>query len=108
MTKRYKVTLIDDLDGTLASETIEFTSEGTAYEIDLTADHAAEFRAALAPWVAHARTKTRRSAGRAVDAPGTSRAIRRWAKDHGVACPAKGRVPQDVRTKYLAAVASHE
>lgn len=103
MSKHYKVTLIDDLDGTLASETIKFTSEGTSYEIDLTDEHAAESRAALAPWVAHARPKTRPWGGRPVDAPGTSRAIRRWANDHGVPCPVKGRVPQEVRDMYLAA-----
>lgn len=45
------VTLVDDLDGSEASETIEFSFDGKTYEIDLNTKNAGTFRAALAPYV---------------------------------------------------------
>lgn len=34
----------------------------------------------------------------------TPRMIRTWAADHGVPCPARGRIPSQVRTAYANAV----
>lgn len=51
MAKRTVHVLIDDLDGTEAEETVKFAIDGVAYEIDLTGEHAAGMRAALAPFV---------------------------------------------------------
>ncbi|WP_294981886.1 Lsr2 family protein, partial [uncultured Microbacterium sp.] len=52
--------LVDDLDGTVLEvgdgETVLFSLDGTAYEIDLTTDNAAALRDALAPYVAAARS----------------------------------------------------
>jgi len=50
------VTLHDDLDGTYAEETVSFSVDGTAYEIDLNGPHAKELREVLRPFVAAART----------------------------------------------------
>ncbi|TLM70892.1 Lsr2 family protein [Pseudarthrobacter sp. NamB4] len=47
MAKRTIITLTDDLDGSDAEETISFSVDGTAYEIDLNADNARNLRAAL-------------------------------------------------------------
>lgn len=60
MAKRTVITLIDDIDGTDAVETIAFTIDGAGYEIDLSADNAAVFRAALEPYS----TAARRTGGR--------------------------------------------
>ena len=53
-----RIILIDDLDGTPATETLRFTYDGTPYEIDLSTDNAAKFRDDLAPFI----TAGRRSA----------------------------------------------
>lgn len=58
--------VIDDLDGTIldaeTGETVPFALDGCAYEIDLSTDHVAALRQALAPYVTAARPVT---AGRA-------------------------------------------
>jgi hypothetical protein len=56
MAQRVETTLVDDLDGvSLADETIRFGIDGSVYEIDLTAEHAAELRASLNAYVGVAR-----------------------------------------------------
>ena len=45
----------DDIDGSGAAETLSFALDGLSFEIDLTAEHAAELRAALAPYTAAGR-----------------------------------------------------
>jgi hypothetical protein len=47
--------LVDDLDGSEAVTTMSFSLDGRTFEIDLSAEHLAEFRAALEPFVAAAR-----------------------------------------------------
>ena len=41
----------DDLDGTIATEIVRFSVNGTSYEIDLNTAHAAALRGKLAPYV---------------------------------------------------------
>jgi hypothetical protein len=56
MAQRVETVLFDDLDGrTLADETIRFGIDEAVYEIDLTAEHAAELRSFLNPYVGAAR-----------------------------------------------------
>lgn len=56
MGQRVKTVVIDDLDGVSpADETIRFAIDGTAYEIDLTVDHAEELRSSLNMYVGAAR-----------------------------------------------------
>jgi hypothetical protein len=64
MATRTTVTLVDDLDGGTAEETVGFGLDGAAYEIDLSAANAGELRSALERYVAAARrTGGRRSVG---------------------------------------------
>ena len=42
------VTVVDDLDGSEAAESVEFALDGVAYEIDLSEDNAEKLRDALA------------------------------------------------------------
>src|SRR5690606_11078099 len=55
MARRIVHQLVDDLDGTVlevgSGETVLFSLDGVAYEIDLTDDHAAQLREALRPYV---------------------------------------------------------
>lgn len=61
-------TLVDDLDDTVpAEETVTFALDGTSYEIDLSAEHAAGMRDDLRTWVTHARRTSR--GGRARRSP---------------------------------------
>ena len=59
MARRIVHQLVDDLDGTVlepgAGETVTFSLDGVAYEIDLTDDNAAAFRAAMSPYIDAAR-----------------------------------------------------
>ena len=55
MTKKIHVHLIDDLDASEASETVQFEVDGRNYEIDLSSRNAQKFRAEIAPYIAHAR-----------------------------------------------------
>lgn len=49
------VELVDDIDGSPATTTIEFSVGGKNYVIDLSDQHADEFNKALAPYIEHAR-----------------------------------------------------
>jgi hypothetical protein len=105
------VTLVDDLDGGSAAETVAFALDGTAYEIDLSAENAARLRDAFAEWVGHARKAGRqgaagRVAGRRKSAPGPlvdPAAVRAWAKGRGIAVNVRGRVPASVVEQFIAA-----
>jgi hypothetical protein len=61
--KRVEVLLIDDLDGTDASESVRFSLDGTSYEIDLSAQNAEDLRLVLDAYVSKAR-KVANSANR--------------------------------------------
>ena len=116
MAQKVQVLLVDDIDGGTAEETVTFSLDGVAYEIDLTADHAAELRESFSRWVGHAR-KTgsgSRSSGRQTRGGGQSRrsgssssgdatAIREWARENGHEVSERGRISADVRAAYEAA-----
>ena len=50
-----EIRLVDDLDGEVADETVEFGVDGKNYEIDLSTANAKKLRDALAEFVAAAR-----------------------------------------------------
>ena len=56
MAKSIVVTLIDDLEGGTASETVAFSLDGKNYEIDLNDTNAAKLRKALEPFAEKAVT----------------------------------------------------
>jgi hypothetical protein len=113
MAQRVLVVLIDDLDGTEASETVKFAVDGNTYEIDLTAAHAGELRQTLAPWVGHARKIAAAAGARAgsgsggrkrarIDA-GQLQDMRRWARENGYQVSGRGRISQEIQQAYQAA-----
>ncbi len=107
MAQKVQVVLVDDIDGSAATETVAFALDGASYEIDLNDAHAAELRAALDPWVAAGRrTSVRRSLAKSRKAQATgpdAATIRAWAKANGVEVPERGRIPATVREAYDAA-----
>ena len=106
MTRKVQVVLQDDLNGGEPAQTLSFSLEGRAYEIDLTEQNAQALRDALAPWIAAARhasiariPQPRSRPGRASDTVD----IRRWAKENGIPVSERGRISLDLRTRYEAA-----
>ena len=103
MAKKTVVSLVDDIDGAEAVETISFSINGTSYEIDLSSSNSKAFHKALKPYVEAGRKTSARSARRS-SSPGPSpRDIRAWAAANGVGVPVRGRIPAGVQDKYRAA-----
>ena len=101
-----QVTLVDDLDGGAAAESVTFSLDGKSYEIDLSEKHAAALRDAFAPFVssarraggsAAARQKMSMRAGRPRE---ESAAIREWATANGLGVSARGRISSTVLEAY--------
>ncbi len=72
MAQQTTVRFLDDLDGSDAAGTFDFSLEGRTYQIDLSDENAAKLRAALTPFIDAARKAGARSPGR-----GRARAQRR-------------------------------
>lgn len=110
--RKTTVVLVDDLDGEVADETVEFELDGTAYEIDLTAKNARAMRDSLADFTSTARRLGRLQAGRANKGRGrvptaTSPSdrkrntdIRRWCRENNVACADRGRIAWRVQKAF--------
>lgn len=105
----------DDLDGTLIEDgrTVQFSWDGTAYEIDLTAENLAAFQAALAPYLNAARRdgsyrqpSAPKRRDRGVPGVRERQAIREWATANGYEVPARGRLTQTIQEAYEAAHAA--
>jgi len=114
MAQKVTVSLVDDLDGSEAGETVEFGLDGAFYEIDLSEDNAERLRDALAEYVEHARRSggRKRTGGRvavAGRAPRTAsadreqnQAMREWARKQGMTISDRGRIPKEVAEAYNA------
>ena len=112
MAKQVITSLIDDIDGKPADQTVEFAVEGVGYTIDLSDQNAKKLRTALQPFVdAGSRVAggqaTGRPAGRGGATPRASRdqtaAIRDWAARNGYEISNRGRIPAKVVEAYEAA-----
>jgi hypothetical protein len=109
MAQKVVVSLVDDIDGGRAAETVQFALDGKNYEIDLSETNAAALREALAKFVEPARRAgsggTRRGRGTS-SAPRSSsdreqnQAIRDWAREHGHKVSDRGRIPSEVIEAY--------
>jgi Lsr2 len=107
--QKVTVSLIDDLDGGQADETVEFAFEGRSYEIDLSSGNIGKLRDALAPFVAAGRKAGRRRAAAANSSGAVRRAsvdreqnqaIREWARKRGMKVSDRGRIPAEVLDAY--------
>jgi hypothetical protein len=110
--KKVQVTLVDDIDESVAAETVSFGLDGATYEIDLSEQNAAELRDVLAKFVAHARRGGRPSRPvhvvRAQRGPAKvdreqTQAIRIWARNNDFKVSDRGRVPANVLDAYNSA-----
>jgi hypothetical protein len=106
MAKQIVTLLTDDIDGSKADRTVEFSIDGVSYTIDLSDKNAGKLRKALDPYLAAAsrigRSSTPRITGRK-PAPAPSRAnrdqnqaIREWANKNGYEVSERGRIPSSI------------
>lgn len=104
MAQKTLVILEDDLDGGAADETVSFSLDGVAYEIDLSAKNAGKLRDGLATYVGSGRRVGGRSArgrGRTARPGGTNTAgIREWARSQNLDVSERGRIPAAILEKY--------
>jgi hypothetical protein len=112
MAQKVVVSLVDDLDGGEAEETVAFALDGKAYEIDLSATNAEKLRSGIAQFVEAARRpggprRPRRGSGGASTSASTSgaereqnQAIRQWAREQGLKVSDRGRIPAEVLQAY--------
>jgi hypothetical protein len=111
MAQQTTVRFIDDLDGSDASGTFDFSLEGRQYQIDLSDENAAKLRDVLEPYIGAARKAGRgRTARQTVVAEKPARsnrdqtaAIREWARENGHQVSDRGRIPKSVIEAYQAA-----
>lgn len=115
MAKKIIHQLVDDIDGSLLEigegETVLFSLDGIAYEIDLSSANAAALRDAFsayvdagrrisgrtAPAASARRPRTRRAAGN------ENQTIREWAESNGFSVATRGRIPENIVEAYHAA-----
>jgi len=106
MAQKVQVLLVDDLDGSEATETLSFGLDGVSYEIDLSSANAAKIRKELAQYVEHARkanASARRRRARSGAGREQSARIREWAKSRGFKVNECGRIPANIVAEYEAA-----
>ncbi|GGM45258.1 hypothetical protein GCM10012275_15370 [Longimycelium tulufanense] len=114
MARKIRVELVDDLDGSEATETVRFGLDGVVYEIDLSAVNAERLHAVLAAFIPHARRMTGKL-GRLAQS-GTrpavmdheqKRVIREWARKEGLKVSDRGRISSEVMEAWTAARPGH-
>ncbi len=120
MARTTVVQLTDDIDGSEADQTIEFSYKGKSYSLDLNDRNASELADVLASYIAAAEkaggvqsragSRSSRSGGsrsRSSDGSGASgpdpKDVRVWADANGVQVSARGRIPASVIEQYKAA-----
>jgi len=108
MAQRVSVELIDDLDGSIAAETVRFGLDGVQYEIELSSANAADLRETFGRWISAAR---RARVGGKVDGRRGPRApidyhpaaVRAWASSNGIRVSPRGRIASAIVEQYRAA-----
>jgi hypothetical protein len=109
MAKAIVEMVVDDLDGSPATETIRLGWNGDWREIDLSKRNAAALSRAVDRYWAAARPVLVDGSGGRRRQPARSRArksgrdpkvIRSWAHANGIEVPARGRIPTEVERQY--------
>ncbi len=103
MAQRVEITLVDDIDGGKASETVTFSLDGVAYEIDLSDKNARKIRDDFANWTGHARRSggSRTARKRATATKRTDLGeVREWARANGHSVSDRGRISAEVQDAY--------
>lgn len=111
MAQRTRVDLVDDTDGKVLKdgdgETIGFSLDGNAYEIDVSCRNADTFRGVFQDYIAAGRRVGGGRSPRGGTSSTTTRdydpkAVRKWAASNKVDAPARGRIPREVLERFKA------
>jgi hypothetical protein len=117
MARRTKVVVVCDLHRTEtpATGSVEIAIDGERRTLDLCAEHLAEVRKAMRPWLRQgtpgaATTRPAAARGKAATSGAKKRPfrnpdapeVRAWALANGFDIPARGRIPSAVREAYQA------
>jgi hypothetical protein len=113
MAQRVHVEMVDDLDGSEASQTVPFSLDGVNFEIDLSEGNASALRDELARYVSAARRiggrKVRLATGQSLSGSASSgtdrernRLVREWAQANGYAVADRGRLSSEIIAGYEA------
>lgn len=101
--KKTITTLVDDLDGTEADQSLSFAFEGTSYTIDLSDKNADKLRSALKPYLDVA-TRSGRSTGTRASSGTNNKeelaAAREWLKKEGHEVSDRGRIKGELMDLY--------
>ncbi|GAA1490511.1 histone-like nucleoid-structuring protein Lsr2 [Brachybacterium sacelli] len=101
MSRKTQVLLVDDIDGSDATNTVTFGLDGVSYEIDLNDDNTRQLRSELEKWTVLARrTGGRAKRGTGAGAGGDAKKIRLWATENGYEVSERGRIPIEIREAY--------
>lgn len=93
--------LKDDLNPDLeADRTVLFSFDGEDYEIDLTEQHYAEMRDRFYAYLIAGRKRAKPKPKRKRTPAAESAAMRSFARDHGMRCGDRGRIPGEVVRAY--------
>ena len=109
MAQKTVVTVVCDLphdDEVEGKETVSFSFDGSAYEIDVCVAHAKELHDKFSAYADHARKVTGSGRRRkARTGPGRERSseIRAWARQRGHKVSERGRIPASIISEYEAA-----
>ncbi len=114
MAKQTVIHMTDDIDGSAATQTVEFSYRGKSYSVDLNDSNASDFDDALAPYISAAEKaggpQPSRGSGRRATTPKQRssgdvdpKAVRAWAEANGVTVSPRGRIKADVLERYRAA-----
>ena len=111
MAQKTQVMLIDDVDGSEATQTVTFAYQGVSYEIDLNDDHASALEESFSDWISSARkvagprgSRTARTgSGSGVRAASNGRDlndVRAWLRAQGHEVADRGRVSATLLEEY--------
>ena len=104
MAKVVSTAYVDDLDGSEASGPVDFSLDGKAYEIDLSATNSSRLRDALAPFIAAGRragTGGRRATAAPAAAPRHDLGdVREALRGLGYTVKDRGRISADMMAAY--------
>lgn len=115
MAEKVTVELVDDIDGSVAAETVEFHLDGLSFHIDLSRRNATKLREHLAMYISASRPATLTAVETGVSGSRSTstaerrrnRQIREWAKEQGLAISERGRIPQALIRRFEAAAGAN-
>lgn len=95
-----KIVLVDDIDGTDATETVRLSINGTEVELDLNTKNAAKVKSIIQPYIdAGRKTRGQGVVTKKSSSSGPDRAqltaIREWANGNGFTVSMRGKIPQE-------------